>query len=261
MPALRKLKAQPSRAVLGGLAILESFDAGHSRQSLADISHRLRIPKATALRTLRALEEKHYVIYDRSDGRYALGIGVLALAQQYLLRYEALPIVRPMLVELARETGETAHFGVLQGPEVVYLEIAESPQRVRAYVLRGDHLPAHAVAAGKAILAHAAPAVLDAVLASGLPRLAPATITDRPAFLRELRTTRQRGYGLNIGEWLADVTGVSAPIFGYSGEVEGAIGVAGPMSRLDARRAARLGAVVRGYAERASQRLGGSRAA
>ena len=256
----RKLKVQPSRAVLGGLAILESFDVARPTRSLADISRHLGIPKATALRMLRALAEKHYVTHD-ARSTYALGPGVLALAQRYLSDYEALPVVRPMLSELASKTGETAHFGVLQGNEVVYLEIVESPQRVRAYVLRGDHLPAHCAAAGKAILAHAAPDTVDACIAHGLPRLTSLTIADRAGFLRELRTTKQRGYGLNIGEWMEDVTGVSAPIFGFSGAVQGAIGVAGPMSRLNARNAHRIGKIVRELAQRTSQRLGGIRAA
>lgn len=257
----RALKAVPSRAVLGSLAILESFDEARTVRSLAQISRQLGIPKATALRTLRALEQKHYVTRDAATGSYALGPGVLTLAQRYLHQYDTVPVLRPLLADLASKTGETAHFGILQGGEVVYLEIAESPQRVRAYVLRGDRLPAHCAAAGKAILAHAPQEALDAFLAQGLPRLTPFTITERSAFLRELRVTKQRGYGLNIGEWMEDVTGVSAPIFDHSGKVQGAVGVAGPISRLNAREARRVGLTVRDCAARASQRLGGARAA
>jgi DNA-binding IclR family transcriptional regulator len=127
--------------------------------------------------------------------------------------------------------------------------------------LRGDHLPAHCVAAGKAILAHADAATVDAFLARSLPRLTPTTITDRAAFLRDLRATKQRGYGLNVGEWMEDVTGVSAPVFTHSGTVQGAIGVAGPISRLNARNMHRIGRLVRRYADRVSHKLGGLRAA
>src|SRR5258706_7908554 len=149
-PRLRKIDAKPSRGALHALKILESFDAANSTQTLARISAHLKIPKATALRTLRALEEMRYVFYEPREETYTLSSGVLTLAQRFLSRYETLAIARPLLADLASETGETAHFGVLQETEVVYLEIAESPQRIRAYVLRGDHLPAHCVAAGKA---------------------------------------------------------------------------------------------------------------
>ncbi len=252
------MKAQPARAVLNAMSILESFDLSHAAQSLAGISRRLGIPKATALRTMLALETRGYVVLDPEGRKYSLAEGVLALAQAYLARYEALAVARPALAELAGETGETAHFAVLQGTQVVYLEIAESPQRVRAYVLRGDHLPAHCVAAGKAILAHGGDGPVQAVLAQGLARLTPATV-DRAAFLQELRLARQRGYALNLGEWMEDVAGVSAPILGNDGRVHGAIGVAGPMSRLNARNAHDVGGIVLRYADRISARLGGSR--
>ncbi len=261
MNGLRKLKVRPSRAVLGGLAILESFDEAGPVRSLAEISRGLDIPKATALRLLRALAEGRYVTRDDDTGHYTLGPGVLTLAEQFLRQHDTVRILRPLLAELASDTGETAHFGILQGREVVYLEIAESPQRVRAYVLRGDRLPAHCTAAGKAILADAAQGVVESFLAGGLQRLTPSTITDRAGFMRELRVTRRRGYGLNIGEWMEDVTGVSAAVFGHARTVQGAIGVAGPTSRLNTKNAHRVGVAVRDFAERASQRLGGARAA
>ena len=256
---LRGIKAKPSRGALDAMKILESFDAANSTQSLARISRHLKIPKATALRTLRALEEMRYVFYAPREETYALSSAVLALAQRFLSRYETVTVARPLLADLASETGETAHFGVLQDTEVVYLEIAESPQRIRAYVLRGDHVPAHCVAAGKAILAHTDPQTLEAFLASGLARMTPATITSRVSFLRDLRATQQRGYGVNVGEWMPDVTGVSAPVFGHTGIVEGAVGVAGPISRLSARKVHGVGRIVRQYADRLSAKLGTNR--
>src|SRR5262249_36219596 len=98
--------------------------------------------------------------------------------------------------------------------------------------------------------------VVESVLAAGLARVSPSTITNRAAFLRELRTTQQRGYGLNLGEWVPDVVGISAPVFGPAGAIEGAMGVAGPTSRLNARDASRVGRVVRRYADRLSAKLG-----
>lgn len=124
---MRELKAQPSRAVLSALAVLESFDDANPSQSLSGISRRLDIPKATALRILRALEAMGYVTLNGAEGTYSLAVGVLTLAQRYLTRYEALAVARPILAQVAGETGETAHYGVLQGTEVIYLEIAESP--------------------------------------------------------------------------------------------------------------------------------------
>lgn len=254
----KTLRAEPSRAVVNVLAMLESFDQEHREQSLSDISRRLGIPKATALRHLLALQRAGYVTVDAGRQRYALGSQVLALAGRYLAQFDILAAVRPVLAELAQATGETAHFGVLEGREVVYLEIAETPQRVRVYVQRGDRLPAHAVAAGKAILAQAEPAVRAAFAAQGLARLTTETITEPAGFEADLLATRRRGFAINLGEWVEEVVGISAPVFARERKVAGALGVAGLGARMRGARQRSVAELVRRHAERLSEALGGS---
>lgn len=248
-------KAEPTGSVLNALAILECFDTQHPQQSLAEISRRLGVPKATALRNLAALERFGYVVRDIRNG-YSLGAQVLALSQRFLNQYEIVTVARPILGQLAEETGETAHVGVLQGSHTVYIDIAESPQRVRAYVLRGDHIPAHCTASGKAILANSSDAAVEAFLRDKLIRLTSETLTEPAAFLRELAATRKQGYGVNRSEWMADVMAVSAPVFSHTGQAVGAVGIAGPISRLGQRKLEPLGRLIRSHADRVSSILG-----
>lgn len=248
--------AEPSRAVLNAFSILDCFDQAHRRLSLAEISRRTGVPKATALRHLLALDAAGYVVVDDARQHYSLGSKALLLAERYLAQFDRLEAIRTALAELAQRTGETAHYGVLEGTEMVYLEIAESPQRVRIYVRRGDRLPAHAVAAGKVVLAHETPETLAHFLAQGLPPLTGRTITRAADFRSELVGVRRRGYASNIGEWVDEVIGVSAPVFGPDGRVTGALGVAGPGTRLKAARVPEIGALVRGTAKRVSSLLG-----
>ncbi len=251
------LRAEPSRAVVNVLTMLESFDDQHREQSLSDISRRLGIPKATALRHLLALQQAGYVTVDAKRQRYALGSQVLVLSRRYLAQFDMLTQVRPMLSDLALATGETAHFGTLEGREVVYLEIAESPQRVRIYVQRGDRLPAHTVAAGKAILAFTAAELREAYSAAGLPALTDATITSHKAFQGELAAIRRRGYAQNLGEWIGEVVGISAPVFAHERGVVGAIGVAGLGARMKGARLTEIAAMVVERAARLTSSLGG----
>lgn len=237
-----------SRSALAALTILESFDPDNVTQSLADISRRLELPKATALRILRALESRGYVTHDRQRKLYSLGSTVLTLAENYLSGHDPLLSARQALPSLANETGETAHIGVLSGTDVVYIDIADSPQRVRAFVKRHEHLPAHCVASGKAILAHSDPSVVEAVIRAGLTRLTSRTIASKKAFLEDLRLTRERGYAVNIGEWMEDVVAVSVPLFSHQGVVAGAIGVAWPKSRLTKEKLNSVAEIVSRYA-------------
>lgn len=254
---IRNTGTRPSNAVLQGLAILESFYGDEPRQTLAAISRRLDLPKASALRHLSALEDAGYVVRDQHR-RYSLSAKVLQLARAYLQHNELLPSAQPVLDDLAAETGETAHLGVLDGTYIVYAAIAESPQRVRACVMQGDRIPAHCVASGKAILAHAPASTVDAVTTDGLEALTPNTIVSTEAFMRDLEATRDRGYALNVGEWTEEVIAASAPVFAHTEEVIAAIGIAGPKVRILPDRVVPLGEIVRKHADRLSSRLGAS---
>lgn len=242
--------------MLNAVAILESFEGHYSEQTLSQISRRLAIPKATALRNLAALEQSGYVMRHRPKSTYTLGPKVLELARRFVEQNELLSIARPILTDMAVETGETAHLGILAGKDVTYLEIAESPQLVRACVARGDRLPAHCVASGKAILAYCDADQVKDVIAGGLRALSSYTITNPQDFAADLAATRKRGFGLNLGEWLDDVVAVSAPVFSHLGEVIAAVGIAAPKSRLDPEKACTLGSRIRAHANRLSTRLG-----
>jgi DNA-binding IclR family transcriptional regulator len=248
--------SEPSGSILNALAILESFDKNHSEQTLSQISRRLGIPKATALRNLAALEQTGYVTRGRLKNAYALGAKVLELSRLFVEQNEFLMVSRPVLVALATETGETAHLGVLSGTDIVYVEIAESPQRVRACVVRGDRLPAHCVASGKAILAFSDSALVERVIGAGLKRLSSQTIVTAEGLWEDLEATRKRGFGLNLGEWLDEVVAVSAPVFSNLGQVVGAIGIAAPRSRLEPPKARALGSRIRAHADCLSDKLG-----
>ncbi len=250
-------KAKPSHAVLAGLAILEIFDHGAGGLGLAEIAARTGVPKASALRHLKALAQMGYVIHDASAKTYALGPSLLTLAERFLAQQPSVPACRPILADLARDTGETAHYAVLQGRDVIYLDIAESPRRIRAFVSRGDRQPAHCMASGKSILAHSDGSVVDGLFASAPEQLTDQTITSEPALRAELAATRARGYGVNLAEWMDDVGAAAAPIFSSSGQVVGAIGVAAPFSRLNKDNADDVGQIVMRHAGRFSQMLTG----
>ncbi len=254
---MEETKAKPSHAVLAGLAILEVFDHGEGALGLAEIAARTGVPKASALRHLKALAQMGYLIHDTGVRTYALGPSLLTLAERFLAQQPSVPACRPILADLAHDTGETAHYAVLQGRDVIYLDIAESPRRIRAFVSRGDRQPAHCMASGKSILAHSDAAVLDALFATPPERLTDRTITSEVDLRAELAATRARGYGVNLAEWMDDVGAAAAPIFSSSGQVVGAIGVAAPYGRLNEDNADEVGRIVMRHASRFSQMLAG----
>jgi IclR family acetate operon transcriptional repressor len=85
----------------------------------------------------------------------------------------------PVLHELSRATCSEVRLGILRGSDVVTLQPRTNRffERVHAEGLLHGVVPADAAASGKALLAFSPPAVIDHVIASGLPAFTPLTMT------------------------------------------------------------------------------------
>lgn len=250
------IKDNSSRPVLNAIALLEALAERQGSQSLAELSKHCKLPKATALRYLSAFEKTGYVSKNPDDGRYSLGVRVVALSRKFYSKDGLLSIARARLGELAQATGETAHLAVLHEHEVVYVDIAEGSKSVRAIIPRGDRLPAYCVASGRAILASSSPSTIEAILARKLPARTKSTITDPDQFRAELKRVLKRGYCAALGECIEDVVGISAPLFSPDGNVFAAIGISSPSARIKTKDIDTLGEVVRAHAERLSESFG-----
>ena len=49
--------------------------------------------------------------------------------------------------------------------------------------------------------------------------------------MEELKHIRRKGYAVSFGEWVAEASGVAAPIFGAQGEIVAALTISGPGQR------------------------------
>src|ERR687892_1815223 len=74
--------------------------------TLADVQQRTGLPRATAHRLLGALEH-HGLVRRDIDGRYALGLGLIALGRAAADAFPLADLARPVLVELRDHTGES----------------------------------------------------------------------------------------------------------------------------------------------------------
>lgn len=247
-----------SPAIVNAMAILESFGAETPSLSLSELSRKLGIPKASVFRNLNALEQCGYVVRSGKDGSYSLGVKILDLSRRFSQKDRFLTAGSAHTRELSRATGETSHLAILDGSDVVYVDVAEGSQMIRAVVGRGDRLPAHSVASGKAILAYSPRETVMDFLARGLKSMTPHTVVSPDALLADFERIRRRGYATNIGEWVDDVAAVAVPIFGQENMVVGAIGIAGPRLRLGNKMLAYLATSIRGQAELLSRDLGGA---
>ncbi|HTN78794.1 MAG TPA: IclR family transcriptional regulator [Acidimicrobiales bacterium] len=225
------------------MAVISAFSYGDPVLGVSELSRRLGLGKSTVHRILTTLADDGFV-ERTNDERYRLSIKMYELGQQVAASIELRELVHPALERLRNESGETAHVAVLSGADVVYVDRLESPQMLRLLTRVGRRRAAHATSSGKCLLAFGAPADVAAVLATGLPRLGPRTITSKSMLDKRLADVRRKGYATSVEEAAPGVASVAAPIFDGAGECIAAVSVTGPVTRLPAERLEQLARLV-----------------
>lgn len=202
---------------------------------LEEVARALGSPKSSTHRALAALTRAGFVEQD-ADRRYRLSLDFLRLAFSYYERLDRPRLVQPVLAELAEMFGETAHYGELEGAEVVYLGQARPRgERVQMTARIGGRNPAYCTGVGKALLAHAltdATAVdrfLD--LYGPLAQRTPKSLTTARALGDELRATRDRGYALDREESDPGINCIAFPVSVGATRPGGAISISALANR------------------------------
>lgn len=198
-----------------------------------EISERLEIPPSTCYRILASLRKYDYVYQRRPDLRYVLGFAHLRFAESVLEGIDAAAVCRPFLEDLHSQTDETTFFALLNGRNCVTMETC-GHINIRVAVGRGEVMPLHASAAGKAVLAFLSAKERSEILETlELIPYTPATITSRRELEKNLETIRGSGIAYNVQEFHVGINALAAPIFGRQNRVVGAIAAVGVSLDLD----------------------------
>jgi DNA-binding IclR family transcriptional regulator len=198
------------------------------------------------------------VVRDQRQRAYRLGHKILTLSRSLLSGNEKTELVAACLREISARTGETAHYSVLERDCAVLVQRSTGTQLVTIDFQIGDRAPLHCTSIGKVLLAYQAPALVEAAILQGLPRLARNTICD-PAHLRaELRKVRTQGYAYDDMEFADDMRCVAVPVVEKDGRVTSGISLSGPASRYSRHKLRELRECAIEAAHRLSLSLGGA---
>lgn len=206
---------EPGRSVISKIAAILQVIADCGGCTLTEIAARSDLPLSTVHRLATELAAWRVLARDE-EGRYGPGPSLRSAGG----RPACVPDVRdraaPVLEDLFRATGGPVRVGFLDGGAVSYVEKV-SAHRPVSWLSPAARLPAHATALGKALLAFAPASTVEDVLALGLQRYTPYTLT-RPERLRwTLRTVRATGLALCDRELHRTGRAVAAPAFGDGG--------------------------------------------
>ncbi|MFJ6141646.1 IclR family transcriptional regulator [Kitasatospora sp. NPDC092286] len=252
-PGLRNNSASLRRAISILLQLGDETDG--TGYSIAELCERLGLNKSTLFRLIQPLLEARLVEHLPS-GRYRLGRRNAQLGNVYLTGLDLPRSMHDVMQNLAAQTRETVHLVVADFPNIVYIHKVDSPHSVRMFSRIGNSAPVYCTSVGKAMLAHAAPATVDLVIESGMPRHTPRTITTAEDLRSALSEIRQRGYAIDDIEHEEGIRCVAAPVFDHSRACTSAVSVSAPADRLPRERVPELAPLVIAAANEISTRLG-----
>ncbi len=189
---------QGIQVIARAAAILRALEGEEAGLSLAQIAQKVDLARSTVQRIVEALSAEQLLIAAGPQGRVRLGPALTRIAASAKL--EVARIVRPVLVELSRELGETVDLSVLKGGAAVFIDQLPGSHRLRAVSAVGEAFPLHCTASGKALLSLVDERRLDALVPSTLPKLTASTLTKGDAVRTELDLCRRRLYALDMEE-------------------------------------------------------------
>lgn len=222
--------------------------------TLTEICHRVRLPKTTVFRYLQTMTQCGFVTHDRYEDMYQLGTRLFELGQLAGQQLRIRDIALPIMAALRDRFNETVNLGILNGHDVVYVEMVESRHSLRMQATLGSRDPAYSTALGKAMLAY-----LDDPARHLPPRLAQRTVSTmhtKASVLASLARAREQGYALDDQENEDGARCIGAPIFEYPGRVVAAISVSAPATRLRSDQVNDVAAAVKVAAAAISRQLG-----
>jgi DNA-binding IclR family transcriptional regulator len=199
---------------------------------VSETARLLRVGRSTAHRLLTTLRANGFVV---QDGSRAYGVGPAlrelgaAIAEPGVVPARC----RPYMQALCDELGETVNLVALRGTDAVFVDSVETRRPLRVAGREGVVLPAHAVSAGKALLATlSADALRELYADEALTPLTERTLSTRAALEAQLDEVRERGYAVNIGESERGITAAACAIPGRAAGERLAIAVSAPSSRV-----------------------------
>ncbi len=214
-------------------SILEEVARHREGIGLAELSKRVGLHNSTTFHLAKTMVSLGYMRQERDSKRYRVGRPLFALAASALDEIEMVNLATPVLEDLSRETGESGHFAVRMGDAVVVIARTSGTGAFQLTDRVGVVRPAHCTALGKIILASLRPDQLKRFLER--VELKPSTkksVTDQSVLLREITEIRRTAIAFDDGEFNPEVRCVAVPVYNFTGEVIGALGISGPIWRM-----------------------------
>lgn len=238
------------------LDILEALASEQGGLGVTEIAKKVGLHKSTVHRLLSTLLERGYV-EKNENGDYHIGLKLIEVVSVYLNSLELQTEARPHIAQISSELGLTAHLGILDGDQVVYIEKMDVYSMVKLYSQIGLRVHAYCSSLGKCLLSNYSKEELDTVMKDcSFNKFTPNTISSLEELHEELKKVRVQGWGMDNQEFDMNNRCIGAPIYDYRGEIIAAISASGPPTILTEERIPNVAEYVMKQAREISKQMG-----
>jgi len=207
------------------LKTISEHNPGYSKKELVEL---LELNRSTVHRIVKMLEMEMLVIKNPVTDKYQVGPELFHLGSTYLKIQGDMAKIVYILNRASNGFPQGLGFAKLEGAKIISLYEVESNSEGTIGYHSGMYYPYHCGATGKCIMAFLEPRerVKELVLKSGLKKYTDNTITSIDKLMDEFNRIREQGYATSCGERIADLFGVSAPVFDSNKQLVGAVSTA-----------------------------------
>jgi DNA-binding IclR family transcriptional regulator len=227
------LETSRAPALSRAVAVLRVLGESPTPLGVQAIARELGLVPSTCFYLLKALVSEELVTFDADTKRYSVGPGVLTLAQYWFRRHRFPEQAQPHLDRISQAFDVTVVGAQIVGLDhVVIVAVSQTASQIHFSTHIGSRFPGLTSATGRCVAAFGGHSEADLEVKF---RQAP---WDRmPAYeewQRQVAETRERGFAVDDGDYLSDITVVSAPVFETPGRLTHslvAIGFSGTVKR------------------------------
>jgi DNA-binding IclR family transcriptional regulator len=205
---------------------------------VAEAAGTLGVAPSTAHRLLATLRQHEFAVQDRRHV-YLPGpalAGISASAPRPDLR----AVIHRGLREVVAQCQETAHFMVLEGNGVRFIDGVEGSKSLRCGTRIGLLMPAHVTSGGKALLAELSPAELRELYPDGVLDPVDGHAVTLDSLSRELRKVQAQRFAINIEESEPGISAVGVALRHRNGQPVAALSISVPTIRFQQERVGEL---------------------
>lgn len=221
-----------ANSVERAFAILEFLNSSHRGWNISEISRKLSLPKSSTHVLISTLDRLGYIKEMTSGRRFQLSSKMYGLGSRSLYTTPLPEIALPPMHWGVQQSGLTAHLGILEKDQVIFIQKVDGPGLIKFDTYIGKCSELHCTGLGKALLAYEPEESLTQLLENHrFSRHTGNTIHSLKSFMANLAKVREEGYAMDNEEEELGVRCIATPVCA-GGKVIAAVSFTGTTAQL-----------------------------